>query len=44
MILDGREGGEHNGVSFVEMSEIFTMQAAFLFETEPFDSIYVYPE
>ena len=31
-LLDGGDGGEHNGVSFVKTSRIVVMQIAFLFE------------
>ena len=31
------DDGEHNGIDFVETSDIFTMQDEFLDETIPFD-------
>ena len=36
---DGPEDGEHNSVSFVEISKIFVMQVVF-FWTGPLDIIY----
>ena len=32
--LDGGENGEHNGVGFVEISQIFAMKDVFFFETD----------
>ena len=32
--------GEHNGVSFVEISNIFVMQGLFFFGTRSFDRMY----
>ncbi len=37
---DDGENGEHNGIGFKDPSEIFIMQDAFLFATEPFDRFY----
>ena len=33
--LDRGEDGEHNSVVFVEISKVFALHNAFLFETEP---------
>ena len=37
--LGGGNCGEHNGVDFVEMSKIFTMQIAFFFRKESLDRV-----
>ena len=41
--LDGGGNGEHKCVDFVEISTIFVMQRAFLFETDPFDRLSIEP-
>ena len=38
--FDGRERGEHNGVGFVEIYEVFGMYGPFWLGTEPADKIY----
>ena len=35
--FDGGKDGEHYGFGFVEIYEIFAMQDAFIYETEPID-------
>ena len=35
--LDSGEDAEHNGIHFVEISKIFSMENAFFFVTKPFD-------
>ena len=37
--LDGGEDVEHNGVAFVEITEIFAMREPFIFVTQPFDRV-----
>ena len=39
-VFDDSEYGEHTGVGFVEMSEIFSSQDPFVFETELVDGLY----
>ena len=39
-LLGDGEDAEHNGVSIVEIFEIFARQGAFLFGTEPVDQSY----
>ena len=39
--VDGKENGKHNGVSLVDISEIFATLDNFLVETLPLDSMYV---
>ena len=39
--LDSRKGGEHYGDGFAEIYEIFLVQGAILFWTEPFDRVYI---
>ena len=39
--LDGRVGGEHKGVGFDEIPELFEMQDSFVFGTEAFDRVYI---
>ena len=39
--LDGREDSEHNGVGFVETSEIFAMKDACFIAAESFDIVYM---
>ena len=41
-LLDGVDGGEqHNGVGFVEISEVFATQDEFSFGMESFDRVYL---
>ena len=40
VLFDGRDNAEHNGVGFVEISEIFTKQDAFFCGTGSFDGVY----
>ena len=37
--LHGRDGGKHNGVSFVGISEIFAVRGAFFFGMESSDEV-----
>ena len=39
-LCDDGEDGEHNGVGFVGISEIFVAQNAFFFGVESFDGLY----
>ncbi len=39
-LRDGKEDGEHTGIGFVEISEIFTMQSVLFFQVKPFDGVY----
>ena len=39
--LEGGNDGDHNGVSFVETSEIIATQKAFFVWTESFERVYV---
>ena len=39
--LVGRDKAKHNGVGFVDISEIFVMQDAFFVRTASFDKVYL---
>ena len=39
-LIDGREGGKHNGVNFVEICTIFVMQDVFNLALEPISTIH----
>ena len=39
--LDGREGGEHNGVGFVMISKIFETQDTFFLKTKLTGRVYI---
>ena len=39
-MLDGREDGKYDGVSFVEVSKIFAISDTFFFGTLSFDGVY----
>ena len=39
-LCDGGEDGEHIGVGFVAISEIFVVQVAFIFGIISFDRVY----
>ena len=41
-LINGGDGHEHSGVGFVALSNIFSIQGEFFFETVLFDSIYNY--
>ena len=38
-LFDGGEDVEHGGVGFVDIFEIFAIEKAFLFRTEPFGGV-----
>ena len=42
-MLSCGEDGEHNGVGFIEISNIFVAQDDFLLGAEPFERVYTFP-
>ena len=38
-LLHGGDNGEHNGVSMVEICDIFATQNDFLYKTAPYDRV-----
>ena len=42
-MLSCGEDGEHNGIGFIEISDIFVAQDDFLLGTEPFERVHTFP-